>query len=138
VTTLPDDARLLDAALMIRRTGKRHVPVVSSTDGKVVGIISDRDVLRLSPSVLSENSEEEYNKVFESTPIVMGMTRNPISISVDAPMSEAVQLLYSKRVNALLVMDGTDLKGIVTTTDMLGILLEMLSDSDKSSSMSVV
>src|SRR5438128_2462186 len=37
VTTLPDDARLLDAALMIRRTGKRHVPIVSAVDGKLLG-----------------------------------------------------------------------------------------------------
>ena len=40
VTTLTDDLRLLDAALMIRRTGKRHVPILSATDGTVVGIIT--------------------------------------------------------------------------------------------------
>ena len=48
VTTLTVEACLLDAALLIRRTGKHYVPVVSS-DGKAIGIISDRDVARLVP-----------------------------------------------------------------------------------------
>src|SRR5436190_23132114 len=93
VTTLADDVKLLDAALLIRRTGKRHVPIVSAETGKVVGIISDRDVSRLAPSILSKQSQEEYNQVFESTPITMAMTKNPLSIAPDAPIGEAVQLL---------------------------------------------
>src|SRR5882724_9285409 len=51
VTTLRNDSHLLDAALLIRRTGKRHVPILDE-NGKLVGIISDRDVSRLSPSML--------------------------------------------------------------------------------------
>jgi len=85
VTTLLDDARLIDAALMIRRTGKRHVPVVSAADGKLVGIISDRDVARLAPSVLTTHDEEEYNRVFESTPITQGMTKEPVTIGLSSP-----------------------------------------------------
>ena len=65
LTTLNDDARLLDAALLIRRTGRRHVPIVSAATGKLVGIVSDRDVSRLAPSILSGQSEEEYNRIFE-------------------------------------------------------------------------
>src|SRR6476646_4632887 len=52
VTTLRNDSHLLDAALLIRRTGKRHVPILDE-NGKLVGIISDRDVSRLSPSMLA-------------------------------------------------------------------------------------
>src|SRR5947209_11678789 len=68
VTTLRNDCHLLDAALMIRRTGKRHVPIVDES-GKLVGIISDRDVSRLSPSMLANMTPEDYNRVFEATPI---------------------------------------------------------------------
>ena len=128
VTTLPDDAKLLDAALMIRRTGKRHVPIVSAEDGKVVGIISDRDVSRLAPSILSQQSEEEYNDIFENTPITLAMTKDPISIGPDATISEAVQLLYTKKISGLLVMENGQLKGIVTVTDMLGLLNELLNE----------
>jgi acetoin utilization protein AcuB len=128
VTTLTDDSKLLDAALMIRRTGKRHVPIVSAKTGKVVGIVSDRDVSRLAPSILSQQSEEEYNEIFENTPISLGMTKEPISVTPDAPISDAVQILYTKKISGLLVMENGELKGILTVTDMLGLLSEMLNE----------
>lgn len=128
VTTLPDDSKLLDAALMIRRTGKRHVPIVSADTGKVVGILSDRDVSRLAPSILSQQSEEEYNEIFENTPITLAMTKDPISIGPDASIAEAVQVLYTKKISGLLVMENGELKGIVTVTDMLGLLSELLNE----------
>src|SRR3954466_12161187 len=132
VTTLPDDAKLLDAALMIRRTGKRHVPIVSKDGGKVVGIISDRDILRLTPSVLSaEMSEEEYNRVFEDTPITKAMTKDPFSLSPDAPIAEAVGMLYSKKIGAVLAIHDGDLIGIVTITDMLSLLSELLANGNQ-------
>jgi len=127
VTTLNDDARLLDAALLIRRTGKRHVPILSAKDGRVVGIISDRDVSRLAPSVLSHQTQEEYNEIFENTPITTAMTKNPITIGPGAPLSEAVQILYSKKVGGLLVVENDQLEGILTVSDMLGLLNEMLA-----------
>ena len=133
VTTLPDDGKLLDAALLIRRTGKRHVPIVSAETGKVVGIISDRDVSRLAPSILSKQSQEEYNQVFESTPITMAMTKNPLTIAPSASISEAVQVLFSKKIGALLAVENGELKGILTTSDMLGLLNALLTGSDKSS-----
>ncbi|MBI2682923.1 MAG: CBS domain-containing protein [Acidobacteriales bacterium] len=127
VTSVPDTAMLLDAALVIRRTGKRHVPVVSAQTGKVVGIITERDVSRLSPSILSGPTEDDYNKLFETTPVASVMTKNPITIAADAPVSEAVQVLYEKRIGGLLVVDNGDLSGIITVTDMLNLLNEMLA-----------
>lgn len=137
VTTLPDDGKLLDAALLIRRTGKRHVPIVSVETGKVVGIISDRDVSRLAPSILSKQSQEEYNQVFENTPITMAMTKNPLSIEPSAPIQEAVQILYTKKIGALLAVENGELKGILSVSDMLGLLNELLSGGNKSSDASV-
>jgi acetoin utilization protein AcuB len=131
VTTLPDDARLLDAALLIRRTGKRHVPIVNSED-KVVGIISDRDVARLAPSMLAQMTPEEYNRVFEATPITKAMTKNPMTVSPDAPVAEAVALLYTKKIGALLAVEEGKLIGILTVNDMLGLLNELLTGSQTS------
>lgn len=136
VTTLTDDLKLLDAALMIRRTGKRHVPILSAETGKVVGIISDRDVSRLAPSILSGQSQEEYNQVFENTPITMAMTKNPITILPGAPIAEAVQLLYTKKIGGLLAVEDGELKGILTVSDMLGLLNELLSNGEKAANAS--
>ncbi len=130
VTTLTDDARLLDAALLIRRTGKRHVPILSS-DGKVVGIISDRDVSRMAPSMLAKMTPEEYNAVFEATPITVAMTKNPMTIAPDAPIHDAVTILYTKKIGALLVVENEKLVGILTVNDMLGLLNELLAKGEK-------
>ncbi|HUK87526.1 MAG TPA: CBS domain-containing protein [Terriglobales bacterium] len=129
VTTLSDDARLLDAALLIRRTGKRHVPIVDG-EGRVVGIISDRDVSRMAPSMLAKMTPEEYNAVFESTPITVAMTRNPIVVSPETPIEDAVSILYTKKIGALLAVESDKLVGILTVSDMLGLLNELLSKQE--------
>ncbi|MBV9074499.1 MAG: CBS domain-containing protein [Acidobacteria bacterium] len=132
VTSLTVDARLLDAALLIRRTGKRHVPVVSE-EGKVLGIISDRDVARLAPSVLSPLSPEEYNKIFEGTSVTLAMTKDPVTIHPDAPVQQAVNIMATKKFSSVLVTepDGK-LVGIITVTDLLSLLNQLLQAADRS------
>lgn len=127
VTTLTDDSRLIDAALLIRRTGKRHVPIVDAA-GRVVGIISDRDVARMAPSILGQMTPEEYNSIFEATPITVAMTKNPLTIGPDEPIANAVSQLYSKKIGALLVVQDGKLAGILTVNDMLGLLNELLAE----------
>jgi acetoin utilization protein AcuB len=134
VTTLNDDARLIDAALLIRRTGKRHVPILSAGDGKVVGIISDRDVARMAPSILGQMTPEEYNSIFEATPITVAMTKNPMTIGPDEPIANAVNQLYSKKIGALLVVKEGKLEGILTVSDMLGLLNELLAEKGNATS----
>jgi len=132
VTTLTEEASLLDAALMIRRTGKRHVPILNK-EGKPVGIISDRDVSRMAPSILSDITPEEYNSVFESTPITKAMTKNPITLTPENSIREAVSILYTKKIGALLVVDKGKLVGILTVNDMLGLLNKLLARKEQSS-----
>ena len=126
VMSLNVDGRLLDAALFIRRTGKRHIPVVNE-EGKVVGIISDRDVSRLAPSMLAGMTPEEYNQVFEATPLTMAMTKDPITVGPDDMIRDAVLLFYTKKVGALPVVEDGKVVGILTVTDMLGLLNELLN-----------
>lgn len=131
VSTLNDDARLLDAALLIRRTGKRHVPVLDQA-ARVVGIVTDRDVSRVAPSMLAHITPEQYNAVFEITPISRAMTPNPIVISPDASMREAVAILYAKKIGALPVVEEGKLVGILSVSDALGLLNELLAQEGES------
>lgn len=127
VTTVKDDATLLDAALLVRQTGKRHVPVVSAATGAPVGIVSDRDIARLGPSDLMADDEEQYNQIFGQTPIVSVMTKNPLSVAPDAPILQAVQLMHSMKIGAVLVVEENSLKGILSVSDMLSLLMDMLT-----------
>ncbi len=131
VSSLPDDVHLLEAALLIRRTGKRHVPVINR-EGQVVGIITDRDVARLAPSMLGHITPEEYNAIFEMTPIARAMSANPITVTPDSNMREVVALLYTKKIGALPVVEDGKLVGIVTRSDALGLLNELLAEAERS------
>ncbi len=124
-TSLSQDASLLDAVLTFRRTQFRHVPIV---DGEtVVGILTERDVQRVAPSMLARITQEEYNDIFQNTPIKRVMTRNPMSVTPATPLREAAALMNGNKVGCLPVVEGGRLVGILTVIDMLGVLVRVLS-----------
>lgn len=128
VITLTTEARLLDAALLLRRTGKRHVPIVNA-EGKAVGVISDRDVARLAPSVLSPLGPDEYNQIFENTPITLAMTKDPTAVMPDSPARQVVKIMHGKKISSVLVTEADGkLAGIITVTDLLELLDQLLAD----------
>lgn len=131
VTTLEDSAFLIDAALILRRTGFRHLPIVNGE--RLVGLITDRDVYRYAPSLLTNISAEEYNRVFESTPISRVMTREIVTVTPETSIEEAVALLHSKKLGCLPVVEKDKLVGMVTVTDMLEVLHRILSPSGEES-----
>jgi len=130
VFTLNEQARLLDAALMIRRTGKRHIPVLRD-DGRLAGIVTDRDVARMAPSILGRITPDQYNAVYESTPITMAMTGDPVTVTPETSMQVAVSLLYARKIGALPVVEQDRVVGILTVTDALGLLDSLLSGSSQ-------
>lgn len=119
------EARLLDAALVLRSTGFRHLPIVEGE--RLVGIITDRDVSRCAPSLLSKITPDEYNAIFENTPLERVMTRNPLTVAPTTPLREAATILHEKKLGCLPVVEDGRLVGILTVTDMLGVLLGFLT-----------
>ncbi len=125
VTSLEPGARLLDAVLLMRSSGFRHIPV--AVDGKLVGIISDRDVKRFSPSLLGDVSQEEYNRIFEETSIEKVMSKEPIAVQPESSIMVVIELMHDRKFGAVPVVDAEKkLVGIVTTTDALGLLKNIL------------
>lgn len=129
LTTLDESAHLIDAALILRRTGFRHLPIVSGE--RLVGLITDRDVYRFAPSLLTDITPEEYNRVFETTPIQRVMTREVITVHPDTPVQQAVALLHHKKLGCLPVVEENRLVGMITVTDMLEILNRVLSPDEE-------
>jgi CBS domain-containing protein len=124
VTSLPSSARLLDAGLLLRAGRIRHIPIID--DGELVGILSDRDIQRCTPSMLTRVSADEYNAIFEDTPIAKVMTRDPQHISPDAPLHVAAALLRANKLGCLPVVENDRVIGIITKDDMLGALGRLL------------
>jgi acetoin utilization protein AcuB len=128
-SSLPKDACLLDAVLTFRRTGFRHLPIVD--DGRIVGIISERDIQRVSPSLLSNVVQEEYNSVFEKTRLKDVMTRDPVTVTPDTPLRDAAIILNDQKVGCLPVAVNGTLVGIITVIDMLHALILVLPAGTK-------
>ncbi|MBI3406084.1 MAG: CBS domain-containing protein [Acidobacteria bacterium] len=126
VTTVPYTAQLLEAALTLRRTSFRHLPIVDGE--KLVGIITDRDINRFAPSLLSKITAEEYNAIFENTPLSKVMTKDPITVKPDTPVQDAVEILHSRKLGCVPVVEAEKLVGILTVTDMLRLLYNLLQD----------
>ncbi|MGD1102860.1 MAG: CBS domain-containing protein [Terriglobia bacterium] len=128
LTTLREDDALLDATLIFAfaRSNFRHIPIMNGK--QLVGVVTERDLKHYTPSILSGISSDEYNRLMESTPLSKIMTRDPTTIEPGKTVYEAAQLLYDRRIGCLPVVEDGELKGIITTTDMLNLLLQMLKE----------
>jgi acetoin utilization protein AcuB len=124
VTSLPSSARLLDAGLLLRAGRIRHIPIID--DGKLVGILSDRDIQRCTPSLLTRVTADEYNAIFEDTPVARVMSRDPQHISPDTPLHAAATLLREHKLGCLPVVENGQVVGIITKDDMLAALVKLL------------
>jgi len=95
----------------------RHMPVVQG--GKLVGVVSERDLLRASLSVLSEHRGAERRAFLHVVEIARVMSAPPIVIGPDATIDEAALVMAEKKIGCLPVVDGDHLLGMVTETDVL-------------------
>jgi len=128
LVTVQETDTLLDATMFFVRSTFRHLPVVRGR--QLVGVITERDVKQYAPSVLSGISAEDYNSIMETTPISRVMARSPITVRPEQSVLEAAKLLYAKRLGCLPVIQDSELVGIITTTDMLKVLAQILEKSD--------
>jgi len=126
VTALQDTDTLLDARMVFVRSSFRHLPVLRGK--QLVGVVTEHDVRQYTPSTLSGVTPEEYNRILETTSVSRAMTREPLSVRPDQPVFEAANILYTQRFGCLPVVENGELVGIVTTTDMLRLLVRMMTD----------
>jgi len=126
VVTLTEDQFLRDAIAVLQRHRIRHVPVVSGE--KVIGILTDRDVKRASPSALSGIDQSQYDRVLTSTRVGQVMTRDPFTVTPSTPIKDAVKVLIDRKYSALPVVEHDRLVGIITGTDMLRLFYDTLDE----------
>ena len=125
VTLSPDDT-LREAVRLEMQRKIRHIPVVDAS-GKLVGIVTDRDIKRALPSPLTgQLAREEYDSVLDETLVGKVMTRDPQTVSPETTLADAVQLMFEKKIGGLPVVENGKLVGIYTQTDALALCLELL------------
>jgi CBS domain-containing protein len=95
----------------------RHMPVVQS--GRLVGVVSERDLLRASLSVLSEHRDAERRAFLHVVEISRVMSTPPVVIGPEATIEAAALLMADRKIGCLPVVAGDELLGMVTETDVL-------------------
>ena len=128
VTTVRPEARLADAAALMRDRKIRHLPVVDGR-GRLVGIVTARDLRQalFAPAVQAEATD--LATVLESLTVADVMTRGVVSVRAVTSIRDAARVMHERRLGALPVVEGGRLVGILTETDVLRAFQELLGDA---------
>ncbi|HWR44068.1 CBS domain-containing protein [Sporomusa sp.] len=116
-TTITSAMTIVDALQIMRSNKFRRLPVVDN--GKLVGIVTDRDLREVSASPATSLSVFELNYLLAKMQVKDIMTRKVLTISADATVEEAALLMYNNKIGGLIVVDANQaVVGILTETDI--------------------
>jgi len=119
-----------EALDLMRREKVRRLPVLDR-QGRLVGIVLEKDLLYASPSPATSLSIYEMHYLLSKLTISEVMSREVITVGEITPLEEAARIMADGRISGLPVMRGDQLVGIITETDLFKVFLEMLGAREK-------
>jgi len=128
--TVREDEKVEDALNLMRKKKVRRLPVLDAK-GKLVGIVSEKDLLYASPSPATTLSVYEMHYLLSKLEVKEVMTRHVITVTEFAPIEEAARVMVDSKIGGLPVMRGDTLVGIITETDLFKVFLELLGAREK-------
>jgi acetoin utilization protein AcuB len=111
----------------MREEGVRRFPVIDHNNGKLVGIVTEKELLYASPSPATSLSMHELHYLLAKLTVDEIMTTDLVTVSEDTPIEEAALLMIDHNVGALPVMRGDTLVGIITETDIFKTFTELFA-----------
>jgi len=129
--TVTPDTSILKTKNLLKEYSIDQIPVVEGR--KLVGIITDKDIRDNSASPASTLSIHELNYLLSEMKVREIMTKKLYTVSPGTTIEEATKLINEKRVNSLPVVVGDELFGIITTCDLLNVLLDFMGMDTPSS-----
>jgi acetoin utilization protein AcuB len=125
VITIHPDLPIQEALKRMRAERVRRFPVVDKR-GRLVGIVSERDLLHAAPSDATSLSIWEVNYLVSKITVEKVMTRKVFTIAEDTPLEEAARIMADHKIGGLPIVRDGEVVGIITETDLFKIFLEML------------
>ncbi len=122
--TVTEDTTLPEALELMRKEKIRRLPVLDK-HGKLVGIVTELDLLRASPSPATTLSVYEIPYLLAKVKMREIMTTDVITVTEDTPIEEAARIMADNKIGGLPVMRGDKLVGIITETDLFKLFLEL-------------
>ncbi|MCA9899065.1 MAG: CBS domain-containing protein [Ardenticatenaceae bacterium] len=130
VITVSPDMSVTDCLKLMQQERIRRTPVVDE-NGRLVGIVSDKDLLNASPSDATSLSIWEINYLVSRIRIKDVMTKDVLTITEDMPIEEAARIMVDNKVGGLPVVKNGDVIGLITETDLFKMLLELMGARDQ-------
>ncbi len=128
MVTISESDRLSTVEDIMTLGHVRHMPVVRA--GKLVGVVSERDLLRASLSNLNEFGNEERRAFLQVVEIGRVMSTPPVVTALDTSVEEAARVMAERKIGCLPVVDGDRLLGLITETDVLRYFAGMVPAED--------
>jgi acetoin utilization protein AcuB len=129
VISVTPDMPINDVLAMFRKEHIRRAPVIK--DGKLVGIVSERDLLNASPSSVTTLSVWELNYLISKVTVKNVMAKKVVTVDQDTPIEEAARIMADKKIGGVPVMSGSNVVGMITETDLFKIFLELMGARTK-------
>ncbi len=123
--TIPPETPVAEALSYMRQNRIRRLPIVDKK-GKLVGIVSEKDLLYASPSPATSLSVYEVGYLLAKLKVEDVMARKVMTVEADAPLEEAARIMADNKIGGLPVMTKGEMVGIITETDIFKTFLEMM------------
>ncbi len=129
LVTVSPSASIEEAKILLQKHKIGHLLVVDE-EGSLVGILSDRDLKQYWASPATTLSTHELNYLLQQVIVEMIMIKAVITITPETTTERAAFIMQENDINALPVVEGQKLVGIITSTDVMGVLLEAIGIND--------
>jgi len=125
LVTVPPETPLNRARDIISERGISHLLVVDKA-GNLIGMVSDRDIRQSWASPATSLSKHELNYLIGKIDLGMIMSKKIVAVGPETTIERAALIMQQNHINALPVLEEEKLVGIITTTDVTGVLLQAL------------
>lgn len=122
VITVDESDKLEEVVRIFKKKNIRHLPVKNGK--KITGMISRNDINRLTFGAIFDNQEQIDDAILDLLTIPQVMAANVHSVNSDTSIKEVAEIFSNAEYHSLPVVDDGELKGIVTTTDVIKYMLE--------------
>jgi acetoin utilization protein AcuB len=122
--TITEDTPIHEAITLMRDKKVRRLPVLDGK-GKLVGIVSEKDLLYVSPSPATSLSIYELHYLTSKITVGKIMTTDVITVSEHTPLEEAARIMADNKIGGLPVMRNERLVGIITESDLFRVFVEL-------------
>lgn len=124
VITVNPNLPINEALNLMKDEQIRRLPVIDK--GKLVGIVSDKDLLNASPSIATSLSVWEMNYLLSKITIKDVMSKNVFSVEENTPIEIAARTMADNKIGGMPVLRDGKVVGIITETDLFKIFLELM------------